>query len=241
VKVELIGDTLMARLFSSSVSLLVFLFFIVTCLTPCHSQDNRSFIKEAPEIAYVHGGAGLGLSVFSSDDIRSMTGDFKIDVWDFASSWNLVSGFRNILQFELRWGHSGHKFWTSDIGYSLSSGMTYKETDINMDFNFDDKVLKFNPIFWVPGLDSSLAFFVLWGKSRVEYLDETRDGFKGDGDILGFEVAKISRCISYSGCVKYTTIKFDRGNFFHIPVQFNRVFEASHVEIVFNIQFGFGY
>lgn len=182
---------------------------------------------------YVHVGGGTGGAIMSSDEITDLFGDgFGIGL-GFHFSYSVATGFRNAAQFEVRRGDSAHTLRRNGLAGQQS-------IEIPMDYDFTEYVGKLNLLLLSKGnwRRGETALFLLAGTSEIRYLDEEKDGFRGNARVLGFEFATFAR----SGAAGVTLglrrydIEFDRITLFGQTVPFH--VDASNWVLHTAITFG---
>ncbi|MCA9759100.1 MAG: hypothetical protein KDA27_25125 [Candidatus Eisenbacteria bacterium] len=178
--------------------------------TPIEDQWNRTGL-------YVHFGGGAGLAFMSSDDITELFGDqFTIGL-GFHLSWSVALGFRNLVQAEIRRGDSAHTLRNNNI-------VTNTSVEIPMDYDYTEYVAKLNLLGLSRGnlRKGETSLFLLGGACDVEYLDEAKDGFKGNGSVIGMEFARFAPngVAAVSLGVRRYGIEFDRITLFGQTVAF---------------------
>jgi hypothetical protein len=187
---------------------------------------------------YVHGSAGVGMCVLSSSDIeKSLPEDFSVTNLGFPLYYNFRAGFLNIIQLEYR------KLTTSDhsigkLGFT-GNGSTGigRVAETEMDYKSKEQLIKFNPLFWLQS--GNRAIFLIFGTSKVSYLDGLNEGWNGSGSIYGIEWAVVSPYISLSIGATYHDIHFDTYRISNITVMKN--FNANQLLFYIEVGLGLGY
>lgn len=216
--------------------------FVVPLFFTLSAIASISFAQVAADplpVIYFHGGGGAAFSSFTSPDITSLfEEDYAIAGLDFPFSWNVNAGIRNILQIEYRRGDGAHDIINNGF---VEGGELGTIATIRMDYDFEDKAVKFNPFFWVKSKTKNglnLAYFIILGKGNVTYKDGVGDGFAGVSRIWGFEVVIVRRFVTAGASIKKYSINFDGGNIFGIP--FYTHFDGSQVQIQIHMAVGLG-
>ena len=195
--------------------------------------------REPLPTVYVHGGGGMAFSWFTSSDIEALFDEeFGIESLGFPFSWNLNAGIRNLLQIEFRRGDGAHDVIKNGL---VGGGEFGTIATIKMDYDFEDKVLKLNPFFWLKSGTKSgvnMAYFVILGRGKVSYKDESGDGFEGNSSIWGVEVALIRRFVTAGASIKKYSVDFNQGSIFGIPFAAN--FGGSQLQFQVNMAVGLG-
>lgn len=164
-----------------------------------------------PEVFYIHGALGVGLSLFNSSDAEQTLRDqFSLPIEisnagvDFAYSLRL--GYRNIAQAEYRIQKGvGQKiYW--DQGQTGTDLVGRIEVEENLDSQ--EWLLKLNPFFPLIE-DRSIGFFLVYGQGTAEYFGDLGIDFDdGDKKIFGLEFTKLFRWYAASVSVEYHDISF---------------------------------
>lgn len=212
---------------------------IIFTLSALASISLAQVAADPLPVIYFHGGGGAALSSFTSSDIASLfEEDYAIAGLDFPFSWNVNAGIRNILQLEYRRGDGAHDIINNGF---VEGGELGTIATIRMDYDFEDKTIKFNPFFWVKSKTRSgvnLAYFIIFGEGKVTYIDEIGDGFKGTSNNLGLEVALVHRFVTAGVSIKKYRIDFNEADFFGIPFHAN--FDASQFQLQVHMAVGLG-
>ncbi len=163
---------------------------------------------------YVHATGSLGLGLLTSDDVSGLftgaTGlDFGIGI-GIPLTYGVCAGYRNILQAQIRKGSCSHNLNHNDIT-ELTTNITIK-----MDYDFNEKLLKFNPFFAV--MSPGKALFFVFGKGDVDYRDGSGDGYSGTSTILGMEWTRISKNATYGFGLLHSQVKFDEFKLMGVPL-----------------------
>ncbi len=176
---------------------------------PPKDQDDwftKNFV--APQTAYIHLGLGRGMSIASSNDIENVITPFKIYPLSFDKSFNLLLGYKNILQIEFRSNKSNHDFHDTEPTFQ-GGQITRTGTEIEMEIAFKEWLFKVNPFFSTT--NPRVAIFFVYGIGDVNNVDAVGDGFKnGVNSIYGLDISYIVRYISASAALEYRNITFKR-------------------------------
>ncbi len=207
---------------------------LISLAATASADDGR---PPYPEIAYLHGSAGIGIAVLSSSDMQNYIDDQLGVAYDLTNvgvdfAYSIRTGIRNIVQFEYRLERGvGHKLFY-DGGVANSA-------EIDMAIDSDEWLAKFNPFFALYD-DPSVATFLMFGKGTATYLDDFGQGFSGgDKNLFGAEISKIYRYYMFSVSVEYHSITFDRAVIDNV-INETDTFDASYWIIQGSVSAGFG-
>lgn len=222
----------------------IFCSIIVYFLGPTTKVSVAQVAKDPLPIIYIHGGGGMAFSWLTSSGIGSLLeNDFGIESIGAPFSWSINAGIRNIVQLEYRRGDAAHNFIKNGLvgdGGFQGTGFGTIAT-VKMDYDFEDRIIKVNPFFWIKSSKNgvNIAYFIIVGKGKVTYRDEVGDGFEGDSNIYGIEVAVIRRFVTAGFSVKRYTVKFNNGMLSGIP--FQTALDASQIQVQVNMAVGLGF
>lgn len=195
-----------------------------------NEEANNVLAKRIPWL-YAHIYGGMGVSLLFSTEIKKLLGDdFGIGMGLPDWSWGGIVGFKNIIQVEYNNGISDHDFNNNSIIKDIPSKV------IKMDYKTNDLQLKFNPLFWTSAQNK--AYFLIFGKGDVEWIDKNNDGFQGTSQIIGVEYFWMSRFTSWSVSFKRYGLTLDKTIIFNIP--FETKTKAANYLLEFKLGFGFG-
>lgn len=176
---------------------------------PTQPRTGSTDRPDYPEVFYLHGAVGVGLSVFQSDDAKTTLRDqfsepIKITSLGLDLAYGLKAGYRNILQAEYRIekGIGQKLYWDAADG-------TNAGTRVEVEANLDAKewLLKVNPAFpWVPPY---LGVYLVYGQGEPEYFGDLGIRFEdGEKTIFGFEVTRLWRWYAASVSFEYHDLSF---------------------------------
>ncbi|MGH7466599.1 MAG: hypothetical protein ACRENP_01300 [Longimicrobiales bacterium] len=172
----------------------------------------------APDF-YAHVVAGGSGSWFSSQFLDNTLDQIDVSISnpDGFLALGLRLGFRNLVQVEFRRADGSHSLFNADITFE---GGTFESTrtELSMDFNVDEQLLKINPLFFqkTPGAQERWrSFYLVLGKADVSYLDSDGDAFQfdGNGTVFGIEYGVVGRFASAALSVRRIGIDFGRARF----------------------------
>lgn len=198
-----------------------------------NSNDN------IPKYGYIHFGAGGSMFKLDPGDLNTVYIEpFRVaTALNFEYFFYLTAGFRNILQIEYRWGKDGNNLYYDETSFPY--GFTIERNTVDMDFDYNQYLLKINPLFFIKSMEAWTVFF-LWGNGNVDYLDANNDGFKnGTKNIMGIEVGTIHKYLSISAGFEQNKMVFKELNVKgFVPIIQN--FKASYWQLNIKISLGFG-
>lgn len=227
--------------------MLLFLTSLSSLFSQTVKQPEEALPAQQPvplPIFYVHAGGGVALSWLSSSDIEGLfEEDFKIGSFGAPFSWCIKTGILNIVQFEYRRGDGAHSIRQPGFVPGGGVGGTGIGTvaEVKMDYDYEDTLVKFNPFFWKKTRNRkgvNIAYYLVYGKGKVDYNDKAEDGFSGDSNILGIETSFMGKYTTFSIAVKNYSISFDKGVVFDIP--FDTDLKANQVQIEMSLSVGLG-
>lgn len=194
--------------------------------------------QKIPRYVYAHIGLGGNMYEVSSDNMNSVIDPFQVATpIRFSHYFFLNSGFRNIFQVEYRWGKDKNNLFYDET--TFPPGMTIQRNSIDTRFDYSQFLFKLNPLFFIPKLNA-WAFFLLWGKGEVDYVDSNGDGFQdGTKKTVGLEISKILKYFELSGSFEKNSMvfkKFDVEGFQPLV----KDFDASYWQFNIKVSVGFG-
>ncbi len=178
---------------------------------PTPPRTDSGDRPDYPEVFYLHGAVGIGLSVFQSDDARATLRDqlnnssLKIASLGIDFAYGLKAGYRNILQAEYRIEKGiGQKLYWDAAADDPNAGSRV-EVEANLDAR--EWLLKVNPAFhWMPPY---LGVYLVYGQGEPEYFGDLGIRFEdGDKTILGLEVTRLWRWYAASVSFEYHDLSF---------------------------------
>jgi len=203
-----------------------------------NKDDSDGLLNTPLHYFYVHASGGVGVCVLSSADIeKTLPEDFFITKMGFPLYYNFRAGFLNIIQLEYRkQTTSDHSIGKLGFTGNGSSGIG-RVAETEMDYQSKEQLIKLNPLFWLPS--GNRAIFLIFGTSKVSYIDDLNEGWNGSGSIYGIEWAVVSPYISLSIGATYHDISFDTYRISNSTTKRN--FNASQILVYIEIGLGVGY
>lgn len=191
--------------------------------------------KMAPGIGYIHIGWGGSMDINSSDDIEMLMDPFKIQTLSLDNHFNLIAGFKNIAQIEIRNSTiKGIDLWYKQGNY-LQNGDRY---EVKMKLSTSQWIVKFNPFFVVN--PPYLAVFAMYGQGTSSYVDDHGDGFKnGKNRLFGIEFYYLAKYFSASLNLQWHTITFNKFDIQSIGY-LEQKFEMSRLIFGVSLNIGMG-
>lgn len=217
---------------------LLFILSVPQFIFPQIQDSTKNSEQITPIYGYIHLGAGGSMYKVNPGNMNDLIEPFQVaTALKFGYFLFLNAGFRNIFQVEYRWGKDSNNLYYDQSGMPFS--FTIERTTIDMDFDYSQFLLKFNPVFYISGMEA-VTVFLLWGKGDVVYLDNNDDGFKGGTkNILGLEIGALLKYFAISFSYEQNNMvfkKFAVKDF--VPIESD--FDASYWQLNIKFSVGFG-
>lgn len=151
-----------------------------------------------PPVVYFHAIGGVGLALAFSEDIEEIF-DNQLDLkGSLIGQYGARFGIGNIAQFQ---------YFRSDGSHNL----TANRARLELDFNTEEYMVKFNPKVWewfTRGSGESVLYIVA-GLGELDWVDDSDDGFFGEIFSLGVEYAFVREAVSASVGLKRKQLNID--------------------------------